>query len=108
MKVDVLHRADLRVASPGSAALHTKHGPHRRLAQAEHHLLADLAKPLGQRDARRSLAFSRLRRRDRSDDHELGIRLLGEAVQDRESYFAAMLRALLELLRLNAGGRGDL
>ena len=79
VEVDLLHRPDLRLAAAGAAALDAEHRAHRRLAQAQHHLLADLAEPLRQRDAGRRLALAGLGRRDRGDDDELAVGLAGEA-----------------------------
>ena len=108
VEVDVLHRHDLRVAAAGAAALDAEDRAHRRLAQAEHHLLADLAEALRQRDAGRRLAFAGLGRRDRGGDHELAVRALGEAVQDRQRRPCPVRAVRPELLGLDARRRGDL
>ena len=62
MEVDVLHRHDLRVAAAGRAALHAEHRPERRLAQADHRLLADLVERVAEADRGRGLALARRRR----------------------------------------------
>ena len=47
VEVEVLHRHDLRVAAARRAALDPEDRAERRLAQAEHGLLADLARGPG-------------------------------------------------------------
>ena len=59
VEVHVLHGHDLRVAGAGRAALDPEHRPERRLAQAEHGPLAELAEALGERHRRRRLALAR-------------------------------------------------
>ena len=73
VEVEVLHRHDLRVAAAGRAALDPEHRAERRLAQAEHRPLADLAQALRERDGGRRLALAGLRRRDRGDADELRV-----------------------------------
>ena len=107
VEVDLLHRLDHRLAAAGAAALHAEHRAHRRLAQAEHHLLVDASEPLRQRDARRRLAFTGLGRRDRGDDDELAVGLAGEAAQQRQFHLGAELAEHLELVGLDAGRGGD-
>ena len=46
VEVQVLHRHDLRVPAAGRAALDPEHRAERRLAQAQHRALADLAEAL--------------------------------------------------------------
>jgi hypothetical protein len=91
VEVDVLHRPDLRVAAAGAATFHAEHRAHRRLAQTQHHLLADLPEPHRQRDAGGRLALARLGRGDGGDDHELAVRARGETIENRESNLAAIL-----------------
>ena len=50
MQVDLVHRHDLGVAAAGRAALHPEHRAERRLADADHHLLAQPAERLRQAD----------------------------------------------------------
>ena len=76
VEVDVLHRHDLGVAAAGGAALHAERRPERRLAQAQHRLLADVVERVGEADRGRGLAFARRRRRDRRDQDQLAVRLV--------------------------------
>ena len=108
VEVDLLHRADLRVPAARAAALDAEHRAHRRLAQAQHDLLADLAEALCQRHARRRLAFTGLGRRDRGDDDELAVLALGQPFEDGQLHLAAVLAELFELVRQDAGLGGDI
>ena len=65
VQIDVLHRHHLGVAAAGGAALHAEAGPERRLAQAQHRLLADVVERVGEADRRGGLALAGRRRRDR-------------------------------------------
>ena len=105
VEVDLLHRHDLRVAAAVAAALDAEDRAHARLAQAEHHVLADLAEPLGERDARRRLALAGLRGRDRGRDDQLAVGPVGEAVEDRELDLRAVAAVLLQLVGLDARRR---
>ena len=82
VQVHVLHRHHLRIAAARRTALDAEHGPERRLAQAEHRVLADVSEALREGDGRRSLPFARLRRRDRRDVDQLRVRACGETVED--------------------------
>ncbi len=108
VQVDVFHRPDLRVPAAGAATFDAEYRAHRRLPQAQHRLLANLAKALRQRDARGRLAFTGLGRRDGSDDDQLAVWARGEPVEDGEANFASILPQLLELIGQDAGVRGDL
>ena len=108
VEVDVLHRSDLRVAAARAAALHAEHRAHRGLAQAQHHLLVDLAEAHRQRHARRGLALAGLGRRDRGDDDELAVLLALQTLERGQADLAAILAALLQLVGLNPGGGGNL
>ncbi len=76
VQVDVVHRRDLRVTAAGAAALHAEARTERRLADADHGLLADTVHRIGQPDRRRGLALARRRRRDRRDQDQLAVRLV--------------------------------
>jgi hypothetical protein len=75
VEVDVLHRHHLGVAAAGGAALDAEARPERRLAQAQHRLLADVIERVGQAHRGRGLALARRRRRDRRDQDQLAVRL---------------------------------
>ena len=79
MEVDVLHRDHLRIAATGRAALHAEGRSERRLAQAEHRLLADEVERVGEADRRGRLAFARRRRRNRGDQDQLAVLLVRRA-----------------------------
>src|SRR5882672_1952541 len=81
VQVDVFHRNDLRVAPAGRAALHAEHRPERRLAQADHRLLADVVQRVAETDRRGGLALARGRGADRGDQDQLRVGLLLQAVE---------------------------
>ncbi len=84
MKVDVLHRHDLRVPSARGAALHAEHRSERRLPQTDHGAFADTCERVAEPDRGRRLALAGWRRRDGGDEHQLALRSLpyrGEVVQ---------------------------
>jgi hypothetical protein len=107
MEVDVLHRDDLRVTAPGAAALDAEHGSHRRFAQAEQHVLADLPHALRERDRGRRLALAGLRRRDRRRDDQLAVGPVGQQVQDREVDLRAVPAEGFEHVVGDPGRRGS-
>ena len=74
VQVDVFHRHHLRVATTGSATLHTKHGSQRRFAQRNHRALADPVQCVSQADHGGGLAFAGRRRADGGDQHQLAVR----------------------------------
>ena len=74
VEVDVLHRHDLGIAAAGGAAFHAERRPERGLADAQHRLLADIIKRIGQADGRGRLALARRRRIDRADQDQLAVR----------------------------------
>ncbi len=73
VQVDLLHRNDLGVAAAGRTALHPEAGPERRLAQADHRLLADAVEAVAEADGRRGLAFAGRGRIDRGDQDQLAV-----------------------------------
>ncbi len=108
VEVHVLHRDDLRVAAAGRAALDPEHRPERRLAQAQHRVLADPPEALGQRDRRGRLALAGLRGRDRRDVDELPVGPVGEAVEHREVDLRLVAAVGLELVVEDPRGGRDL
>jgi hypothetical protein len=58
VKVDVLHRRQLRAAAAGGSALDAEHGAERRLAQRHHRAPAEPAQAIGEPDRRRGLALA--------------------------------------------------
>ena len=78
VQIDVFHRHDLRVAAAGGAALHAERRAQRRLADAQHRLLADVIERVGQAHRGRGLALACRRRVDRANQNELAV---GPALQ---------------------------
>ena len=108
VEVEILHRHDLRVPAARGAALDPEHRAERCLAEAEHGLLADLPEALGERDRRRRLSLSGLRRRDRRHADELRVRLAGETLEDGEIDLGLVAPVELDLLRKQAESVRDL
>jgi hypothetical protein len=104
VEVDLLHRHHLGVPTAVAAALDPEHRTHRRLAEAEHHVLADRAESLGQRYGRGGLAFARLRRGDRGGDDQLAVGSVAQPVEDRGRDLGPVPTEGLELLREDPGG----
>ena len=102
VQVDVLHRHDLGVAAAGSSALHAERGPERRLAQAEHRLLADVVERVGQPDRGRGLALAGRRWRDRSDQDQLAVVLVLERLDVVHRHLGLVVAIGLEVLRRDA------
>src|SRR5579871_4006947 len=94
MEIDVLHRHDLRIAATGRAAFHAERRPERRLAQAQHRLLANVIERIGKPDCRRGLTLAGRRWRDRRYEDELAVRpvLQGLDVVDRYLGFVVAVR----------------
>ena len=101
MEVDLLHRDHLRVPAAVSAALDAEHRAHGRLPQAEHDVLADLAQPLRERDARGGLALSGLGGRDGGRDDELAVGHVREPIEHRRRDLRAVLPVLFDLVGLS-------
>ena len=80
VQVEQLHRDDLAVAAAGGAALDAERRAHRRLAQADRGLLADVLHRLAEADRGGGLAFAERRRRDRGDHDVLRLRPVGQLV----------------------------
>ena len=83
VQVDVLHRHDLRAPSPGRTALHPEHRPERGFAQADHRALADARERIAEADRGRRLPLAGGGRRKRRDEHELALRAILDALQER-------------------------
>ena len=80
VQVDVLHGDDLGIAAARSATLDAKHGAQRRLTQAEHGALADLAQCIMQANRRGGLALASRRGVDGRHEDKLclhGLILVG-------------------------------
>ena len=102
VEVDVLHRDHLRVAAAGRAALHAERRSERRLAQAQHRLLADVIERVGEADRGGGLAFARRRRRNRGDQNELAVLLVLERLHVFHRHLGLVMAVRVEILRGDA------
>ena len=102
VEVDVLHRHHLRVAAAGRAALHAEARAERRLAQAQHRLLADVVERVGEADRGGGLALARRRRRDRGDQDQLAVLLVLERLDVVHRHLGLVVAVGLEVLRRDA------
>ena len=102
MEVDVLHRHDLRVAAAGRAALHPEAGPERRLADADHRLLADVVQRIAKPDRGRGLALAGRRRGDRGDEDQLAVGPVGEPGDIVERDFGLVMPVRNQVLGVDA------
>ena len=73
MKINILHRHDLRVAAACGAALDAEDRSERRLTERDADLLAELSHAVRKADGRRRLAFTGRGRRDRRHEHQLSL-----------------------------------
>ena len=78
VQIDIFHRHDLRVAAAGGTALDAERRAQRRLADAQHRLLADVIERVGQSHRGRGLALACGRRVDGANQNELAV---GPALQ---------------------------
>src|SRR5690606_26565141 len=102
MEVDVLHRHDLRVAAAGTAALAAEAGPKRRLANADHRLLADAIQRVAETDGRRRLALPGRGRRDRGDEDQLAVRPVLQPLNEPRGQLCLVVSIRLEVSRIDA------
>ena len=102
VQVDVLHRHDLGIAAAGGAALHAEGRAERRLAQAQHRLLADVIERVGQADRGRGLALAGRRRRDRGDQDQLAVRLALQRLDVVHRHLGLVVAVGLEIFRADA------
>ena len=107
VEVQVLHRHHLGQPAAGGAALDAEHRAERRLAQAEHRVLADLPEALGERHGGGGLALARLRRRHAGHAHELAVRRVAQAVEHAQRHLRLVAPVGLELVGQQPGALGD-
>src|SRR6185295_108057 len=88
----------------GRAALHTKAGPKRGLAQTAHGLLADAVEAVPKPDRRRGLALAGRGRADGGHQDELAVVVLLRRVDEIERNLG-LVRTVVEQ---RIGGNGDL
>lgn len=108
VKVDVLHRHDLRIAAAGRAALHAETGAERRLAQRRHGLLADAVEAVGQAHGGRGLAFAGRRRVDRGDEDQLAVLVALNAVDEVPAQLGLVGAVVQQRVLRDADFRADL
>ena len=102
MEVDVLHRRDLRVAAAGAAAFDAETRAERRLAHADHGLLADGVQRVAEADGGRRLAFARGRRRNRGDENQLAVRPRLHSGDQRVGQLGLVVAIRLEVVGVDA------
>ena len=102
MQIDVLHRHHLRIAAAGGAALHAERGPERRLAQAQHRLLADVIERVGEADRGGGLALAGRRRRDRRHQDQLAVRLALQRLDVIHRHLGLVVAIGVEIFRRDA------
>jgi hypothetical protein len=102
VQVDVLHRHHLRVAAAGRAALHAEHRPERRLAEADHRLLANVVQRVAEAHRGGRLALARRGRADRRHQDQLPVLAALERVQVLQRQLGLVVPVGLEVLLGNA------
>ena len=107
VQVEQLHRDHLAVAAAGRAALDAERRAHRRLAQADGGLLADVLHRHAETDGRGGLALAERRGGDGRDHDVLGLRPIGELVDRLEPDLGQVVAVRLEQVRADAHLRGD-
>ena len=93
---------------PAAPPLIPNTGPERRLAEAEHRVLANCPEPLRQRDGGGRLPLAGLGRRDRRDVDELRVGLVCEPVEDGQVDLGLVLAVRVVLVLGEAHGLCDL
>ncbi len=108
VEVEILHRHDLGEPAAGRAALDAEDRPQRRLAQAQHRLLADRAQALRERHRRGRLALARLGRRDRRDTHDLGVGSALQSIDRAQADLGLVFTVEIDLVFLEPHLQGDI
>ena len=106
VEVDLLHGHNQGVATAGPATLDAEHGSHRRLAQAQHDVLADHAHALRQRDRGGRLSLAGLRGSDGRGDDQLPVGAVAQAIQHRQVDLPPVTTVGLHLVGEQASGLG--
>ncbi|CUH50222.1 hypothetical protein RUA4292_04428 [Ruegeria atlantica] len=73
VQVHFLHRNNLRVTAPCSAALHAEVRAQRGFADTDHRILPNAVQTITQTNGRGRLTLTRRRRVDRGDQHQLAV-----------------------------------
>ena len=107
MEVEALHRNDLRIAPAGGAALDAEGGAHRRLAQGQHPLLADVLETLGQPDGGRGLALAERSGGDGGHQDVFGARAIGQLLDGGQIDLGDVASVLLEQMGADPDRGGD-
>ena len=98
VKVDILHRNDLRVSAAACAALYSEDGSEGRLSKCQYCLFAEFAQCLRETDAYSCLAFAGRRGVHRGDEDEPGIRVIRDLIQYIERDLGFVLAVTLDVL----------
>lgn len=99
MKVELVHRDDLRVPSTGSSTLDTERRTLRRLTNASVGSLAQMStESLSETDRRRRLALAERSRGDTGDDDVLAVLAVLERLEDLEGDLRLVAAVELEVL----------
>jgi hypothetical protein len=102
MKVDVLHRHDLRITAACRAALHSEHRSERRLANADRRLLAEAVERVAQSNGSRCLPLAGRRGTDARDENQPGVFPSFERVQVLERNLRLVVAVGFQMLFANA------
>ena len=108
VQVQVLHRHDLGQAAAGGPALDAEDRAERRLAQAQHRPLADVAQPLRERHRRRRLALAGLGGGDGRDADDLRVGHARQPVERAQADLGLVLAVQVDLVLLEADLAGDI
>ena len=101
MKVQILHRYDLRISAAGCAALDAEARSEGRLTQCDHGLLSEQVQCIGETDRRRGLSLTGRCRIDRGDQNELSVRPILDLIPEIVAQLRLVLSVLLEFIRLD-------
>jgi hypothetical protein len=107
VEVQQLHGDHLAVAAAGRAALDPERRAHRRLADGDRRLLADVAERLAQPDRRGRLALAQRGRGDGGDHHVARPRPIGQLLDGVELHLGHRVAVGLEQVRPDAHLRRD-
>src|SRR5690606_27532421 len=108
VKVDVLHRNDLRMAATGRTALHAEGRAERRLAQADDGPPAYAVEAVAEPHSGGGLALAGRRRADGGDEDELTVRPPLQRADETGAYLRLVMPVWRQMLHRNAKACADL
>ena len=108
MKVEILHRHNLRVSTSGRTALDAEGWPLRRLANACEDLLADLVQTLADADCGYRFPFAERGGGDGSHINVLGVGEILDSFQNVEMNLGLVLAVQVQVIFCEAHVLGDL